>query len=77
MYVCLCRGVTVADVKEAIASGARSVERIRDVTGAGSGCGGCVSTLHTLLEAGAGVGPAVRRLAVLDDRAERPGAHAA
>lgn len=35
---CPCRGITRATIKEAIASGANTVERVKAVTGATTGC---------------------------------------
>jgi bacterioferritin-associated ferredoxin len=65
MYVCLCRGITVDQVQSAIAEGADSVALLREATGAGTGCGGCVSTLEELLDPAVGPGRRARRLTVL------------
>lgn len=41
MYVCVCRGITDRDIREAIAEGARSVSDVAQMLGAGTGCGTC------------------------------------
>ncbi|SEP29795.1 (2Fe-2S)-binding protein [Propionispora vibrioides] len=54
--VCLCKGISRATMKEAIAGGADTVEKVRKVTGAGSGsCGGrrCTPKIEELLAAAA------------------------
>ncbi len=47
--VCLCNGVTYAQVREAMAQGARSVEDIQAATGAGDVCGGCIERIEKIL----------------------------
>jgi bacterioferritin-associated ferredoxin len=51
MYVCHCRAVTDRTLDAAIGSGARTVEEITKVCGAGGGCGGCHFILQALLDA--------------------------
>ncbi len=51
MYVCLCRAVTDHEIRDAIESGASSLDEISCATRAGSVCGGCVPDLARLLEA--------------------------
>ncbi len=41
--VCLCMGVTLGEILEAIKNGACSVDEISDATDAGTACGLCVS----------------------------------
>lgn len=51
--ICLCKGITRATIKKAIADGANTLEKVRKVTRAGSGlCGGkrCTSKILELLE---------------------------
>jgi bacterioferritin-associated ferredoxin len=50
MYVCLCHAVTETDVRRAIDDGARSVSQITMATGAGSGCGSCLSHAQALID---------------------------
>ncbi len=51
MYVCLCKGVTDRQVRDAAAAGARSVSEVSLACGAGTGCGGCHPLLARLLAA--------------------------
>lgn len=39
--ICHCMSVTVQDIADAIAKGAKSFEEVVDATGATTGCGGC------------------------------------
>jgi bacterioferritin-associated ferredoxin len=49
MYVCLCTGLTDHDIRQAIASGASSVEEVTGRTGAGTHCGACVASVAALV----------------------------
>ena len=49
MIVCLCEGITERDVEEAAHHGARSLDRLARVTGAGTCCGSCHSALRNVL----------------------------
>lgn len=49
MYVCLCKGVTDAQVRAAAAAGAREVADLSRACEAGAGCGGCHRLLARLL----------------------------
>jgi bacterioferritin-associated ferredoxin len=49
MYVCLCTGLTNHDIRQAIASGASSVEEVTGRTGAGTHCGACVASVKALV----------------------------
>lgn len=49
MYVCQCRAVTDRQVKGAIAEGCTTMRTVAAVTGAGTGCGGCLPTLRDLV----------------------------
>lgn len=44
MYVCLCKGITDAQIREAVSTGAESIREVRDQLGVMSQCGKC-STL--------------------------------
>ncbi|MGN6246173.1 MAG: nitrite reductase large subunit NirB [Motilibacteraceae bacterium] len=59
--VCSCRGVTKAEVVEAVRAGRCSdVASVKSCTGAGTGCGSCVPMLKSLLaEAGVAADPAL------------------
>ena len=47
--VCNCFNVTESTVKAAVIAGADSVEKIGEVTKAGTGCGGCKKKLESYL----------------------------
>lgn len=49
MIVCLCKGITDADVRRVIADGASSLTEIGARSGAGTECGGCRPVLYRLL----------------------------
>ncbi len=49
--VCHCCRVRVADVSRAAAAGARTVEDVRRMTGAGDACTKCLNTVARVLEA--------------------------
>lgn len=48
--VCSCLGVTNEMIKEAIDSGASTVEEVQDITGAGTACGACLDDISHLVE---------------------------
>jgi bacterioferritin-associated ferredoxin len=55
MLVCLCHPTNDRDVEECIREGARTVEDVGEMCGAGTGCGACRDDLRERLErAGAG-----------------------
>lgn len=49
MYVCLCTGVTSAQIEEAITQGATTAAQITALTGAGSNCGSCLNTVVAMM----------------------------
>ena len=49
MYVCACEGVTDRTVHAVTVAGARTVEDVTRVCGAGGECGACLPLLHELL----------------------------
>lgn len=50
MIVCLCKVTTDRDVATAVDNGARSVEDIGRVCGAGTGCGACKTAIAELID---------------------------
>jgi bacterioferritin-associated ferredoxin len=51
--VCICKGISRASIKKAISSGAKTVQEVQKLTGAGSGsCGGrrCTEKIIKLIE---------------------------
>ncbi|MET0717299.1 MAG: (2Fe-2S)-binding protein [Pseudoxanthomonas sp.] len=51
MYVCICNGVTDRQIREAAASGVRSVAELTMRTGCGATCGTCLDTAAGILDA--------------------------
>ena len=47
--VCYCSDVTAGDIKEAVERGARTLEDIKQMTGACTHCGGCETKIKVLL----------------------------
>lgn len=50
MYTCICHAVKTSQVQAVISAGARTVSEIGERCDAGTGCGGCVHRLQSLLE---------------------------
>lgn len=53
MYVCLCLGITIDAVSDAVASGARTSRQVSDACGAGSDCGRCRRTIRSIIKSAA------------------------
>ena len=49
MYVCLCRGITVQDIKDAVANGAESYREIRELLDLGTCCGRCAPEAKSII----------------------------
>lgn len=49
MYVCLCRGITDKQVRDAAQSGHQSVEDMREALGIASQCGQCSGLVEELI----------------------------
>ncbi|ENU29008.1 (2Fe-2S)-binding protein [Acinetobacter sp. 2JN-4] len=49
MYVCLCRGITDQDIKDAVANGTESYREIREQLGLGTCCGRCVPEARAII----------------------------
>lgn len=50
MYVCLCKGVTDSQIKEAVYDGVTSVGQLRKCLGVASQCGKCGITAREILQ---------------------------
>lgn len=50
VYVCICNGITDHQIREAAASGVRSVAELTMRTGCGANCGSCLDTAAGILE---------------------------
>lgn len=48
--VCNCQAVTVGAIKEAVDSGADTVEEVQGITGAGTVCGACLEEVEKLVK---------------------------
>lgn len=49
MYVCLCRGITDQDIKDAVANGAESYREIRELLDLGTCCGRCAPEARSII----------------------------
>lgn len=49
MYVCLCRGITDQDIKDAMQNGAESIRDVREMLDLGTCCGRCVPEAKTIV----------------------------
>ena len=50
MYVCHCEVVSDRSICDAIAAGARDLEEVTALCGAGAACSGCHATIEELLD---------------------------
>lgn len=48
--ICTCLGTTVRDIKAAVENGAKTVDKIKEATEAGTVCGACLDDIEALLE---------------------------
>ena len=48
--VCSCTGVTNGMIKDAVDSGANTLEEVQEATGAGTVCGVCIEDIKSLVE---------------------------
>ena len=47
--ICVCKQVDYITIRKAMIQGARTVEEIKQMTGAGTGCGRCVGAIEEIL----------------------------
>lgn len=50
MYVCICKGITDRQIKEAVYDGSTSVKALRRHLGVSSQCGRCAELTQELIE---------------------------
>jgi bacterioferritin-associated ferredoxin len=50
MYICVCKGVTDKQIKQAIEKGACTRRQLHQCTGAGDVCGKCARNLRQMLD---------------------------
>jgi len=48
--VCGCINVTVQDIKDSIANGAKSFEEVQEATSVSTGCGSCEDSVRALVD---------------------------
>ena len=48
--VCNCLSITNGMIKDAVDSGASTVEEVQDITGAGTVCGACLDDVKRLVD---------------------------
>lgn len=49
MYICLCMGVSDGEIQQVVSEGACSVQEVMQCTGAGTRCGSCRPSIHSLI----------------------------
>lgn len=47
--ICMCKQVDYITIRKAMVEGARTVEEIKEMTGAGTGCGRCIGEIEAIL----------------------------
>lgn len=47
--ICHCKNVDYISIRKAMISGARTVDEIKEMTGAGTGCGRCIPEIEKIL----------------------------
>jgi len=52
--ICHCKQVSYGDIRKAMVNGARSIEEIKKITGAGTGCGNCIKDIKKILSLACG-----------------------
>ncbi|MEO1421101.1 MAG: bacterioferritin-associated ferredoxin [Pseudomonadota bacterium] len=50
MYVCICQAITDRQVRKAVATGAHSVDALRDTLGVASCCGTCTEAAQAVID---------------------------
>lgn len=48
--VCYCMNVTNGMIKDAVESGASTLEEVQEITGAGTVCGTCIENVQHLID---------------------------
>lgn len=47
--ICRCKNVSYIDIRKAMIAGARTLDEIKEMTGAATGCGRCASEIEKIL----------------------------
>jgi bacterioferritin-associated ferredoxin len=53
VIVCICRGICERRLEALVAAGARTVEQVEQLCGAGGDCGACLSEVERIVDRGA------------------------
>ncbi|MGL5693213.1 MAG: (2Fe-2S)-binding protein [Peptostreptococcaceae bacterium] len=48
--ICHCKNVSYIDIRKAMIQGARTLDEIKEMTGAATGCGRCTDDIQAILE---------------------------
>lgn len=48
--ICFCMNVTARMIKDAVDSGAHTLEEVQEITGAGTVCGSCIDEMEQLIK---------------------------
>jgi len=46
MYVCICKGITDKDIRDAVDNGVETIKGLKQHFAVGSQCGGCITLLN-------------------------------
>jgi len=49
IIICKCKGVDYITIRKAMIAGARTLDEIKEMTGAATGCGGCAEEIEKIL----------------------------
>lgn len=47
--ICHCKNVSYIDIRKVMCQGARTLQEVKDLTGAGTGCGRCTGEIEKIL----------------------------
>ena len=61
--ICHCKQVSYIDIRKAMIAGARTVQEIKDMTGAATGCGRCVGEIEKILASVCGCAETTEKVA--------------
>ena len=61
--ICFCNDVTIGMIKDAVDSGAKTLEDVQAQTGAGTVCGGCLDNIQAVIDVRRCLRPTPRRTA--------------
>ena len=50
MYVCLCKGITDSQIRDAVNGGAESLREVRNELGVMTGCGKCATQTREIVK---------------------------